>query len=76
MAQRGVVGDGFQIVALPAMKERARFLVEKFVAGHLQTYREVTYVPPIHSHREIEGRQDGNHAQRIRHWRKKHETKL
>jgi hypothetical protein len=27
-------------------------------------------LPPIHSHREVEGRQDGNHAQRIRHWNK------
>jgi hypothetical protein len=53
MAHKGVVCEGFQIVALPAARDKARFLRLAFSRDHKLTILKES--PAINSDRKVEG---------------------
>ena len=59
---RGVLGDGFQSVALPAARDNAKFL---FLVsdGHCPW---IHALPSVDSNRKVEGRENSDHTERIR----------
>jgi hypothetical protein len=68
MEHSGVLGEGFQIVALPAAIEIARFLQKKKKHGfdRRQVEGRNVRLPAIYSNGKVECGQDADDAERIR----------